>query len=372
MVDLGARLRSIRDAAGLSLSAVASRTHYSKALLGHLETGRRTVRPDHVAAYARALDVPVDVFYDPTGDPLRVAHEWLVSDDPVIESGRTGRRVGERLATELEHRVVELRHLDDVIGGGDLVPLVRTELAAARRMTREASYSAATGRRLLRTVGELSQLAGWVAGDAGNHIEAQQTYLAGVSAARAADDRALTAQLLSSLAYQMSNVGDPVDAALLARSALIGARQASPMVRVLLWERVAWACARAQDLAGCRRALDAHTERSPGVAEPEWVYWLDRREIDIMAARCMIELGQPLRAEPLLVTALADYEPGHAREVGLYLTWLAESYVRSGVLDAARGTLDTAQHTATAVNSARLHHRIREVANLLDVHPHSR
>ncbi|WP_280491071.1 helix-turn-helix domain-containing protein [Nocardia asiatica] len=37
----GVLLRAARETAGLSVSALASRTHYSKALLGLLETGRR-------------------------------------------------------------------------------------------------------------------------------------------------------------------------------------------------------------------------------------------------------------------------------------------------------------------------------------------
>jgi hypothetical protein len=38
-------------------------SHYSKALLGHLETGQRAVKPEHVTAYAQALDVPISRFY---------------------------------------------------------------------------------------------------------------------------------------------------------------------------------------------------------------------------------------------------------------------------------------------------------------------
>ncbi|WP_372452664.1 helix-turn-helix domain-containing protein [Pseudonocardia nigra] len=37
--DLGHRLRSARVDAGMSLQALAARAHYSKSLLGHLETG---------------------------------------------------------------------------------------------------------------------------------------------------------------------------------------------------------------------------------------------------------------------------------------------------------------------------------------------
>jgi transcriptional regulator with XRE-family HTH domain len=367
--DLGANLRAAREEAGVSLAAVAARTHYSKALLGHLETGYRAVKPENVAAYSRALGVSIEHLCGPSDDPLRVAHEWLVADAPVTVHSSAGRRVGASLAADLEGRVIELRHLDDVIGGTDLFPLVRKELADAHSVVREASYSDETGRRLLTVVGELAQLAGWVASDAGQYVEAERVYLSGVTAAMAAGDHVLAGQLLSSLSYQIANVGDPADAALLARSAVTGARTATPTVRALLLERVAWASARARDRDGARRALDgvddSYSDRSPGIEEPEWVYWLDRKEIDVMAGRCLIELGDPMSAEPLLANAIAGYAPEHAREVALYRTWLAESYARAGMLDAAQSTISRARTAANKVNSARLERRVLEVERLL-------
>lgn len=121
MTDLGEALRASREEAGVSLAAMAARTHYSKQLLGLLETGKRTIKPEHVEAYSRALNVPIEMLQGPTDDPLRVAHEWLVSDSPTVVQLRSGRRVGAMLLGELETRVIELRHLDDVIGGGDPV-----------------------------------------------------------------------------------------------------------------------------------------------------------------------------------------------------------------------------------------------------------
>ncbi len=260
-------------------------------------------------------------------------------------------------------------HLDDVIGGGDLFPVVSKELSEVHGVVRSASYAEKVGWRLLTVVGELAQLAGWVASDAGRYTEAQRIYLDGVFAAQSADDRPLAAQLLSSLSYQVANVGKAHDAALLARSAVKGAGGASPVVRALLWERVAWASARSRDYAGTRHALDAVDDtfenRSPGVIEPEWVYWLDRSEIDVMAGRCLIELGSPHAAEPLLTNAIDSYDTDHAREVALYLSWLAEAYARAGTVDAARDTLARARRTARGINSARLNLRINQVGSLL-------
>ncbi|MFE3171823.1 helix-turn-helix domain-containing protein [Amycolatopsis sp. NPDC059090] len=369
MVELGQRLRAAREAAGVSLSAMAVKTHYTKPYLSLLENGKRTVRPEHVTAYSRALNVSADALYGPPQDPLRVAHEWLVADTPAAMHQASGRRVGESLTSEIERRVIDLRCLDDTVGGGDLLPIVHRELAGTTEIVKFGSYSEGIGKRLLVAIGELSQLVGWVASDAGHCQEAQRVYLRGVSAARDADDQTLAGQLLSSLAYQMTNVGNPVDAALLAKTAVKGAERATPVARALLLERVAWAYAKARDSVAARRTLDAvddaYEARSAGVKEPEWVYWLNRDEIDVMAGRCFIEIGQPAEAAPLLTRAIGRYEATHAREVALYQTWLAESYARAGFLDAAREVIQEARASSTGINSLRLTRRVEEIEQLV-------
>ncbi|GAB3696035.1 helix-turn-helix domain-containing protein [Saccharopolyspora tripterygii] len=355
----GADLRAAREAAGVSLCGLARRTHFAKSYLSMVETGKRPVAPDVADAYEQVLGVPLR---PAPADPVRVAHEWLVGESPMVVQVRAGRRVGAELATELERRVVELRHLDDVVACRDLLPAVSRELADAGELVRSASFSEPVGRRLFTAVGELAQLAGWIASDAGRHAEAQRFYVSGVGAAGEASDRVLGAQLLSSLSYQVANVCDPRDAVLLARTAALGAEGATPVVRALFLERVAWASVRAADVTGTWRALEAVDEayerRGGSGSEPEWVYWLDRSEIDVMAGRCMIELGRPADAEPLLARAIAHYPPDHAREVALYLSWLAESHARAGDLDAARDALDRAQRHAEIMPSARTEARL--------------
>lgn len=361
----GARLRAAREDACISLGALSARTHYSKSLLSQLENGHRTVLPEHVTAYSCALNISRETLQATQTDAVRAALEWLVAESATICHTKAGRRVGSGLADMLETRVVALRHLDDSVGGRELYPIVRKELVDAQKVVNEASYTEPIGRRLRVVVGELAQLAGWVASDAGHHAEAQHVYLEGVSAATDGGDQPLGAQLLSSLSYQIANVGDPATALLLARTAAKGARDASPVVRALLLERVAWASARNRDSDSTRRALDAvddaYEERSPGIVEPEWVYWLNRDEIDVMAGRCFVELGDPGRAEPLLARAIEGYPAEHAREIAFYQTWLAQAYARIGDLDAARTTIALARRAADRANSSRLDARVSEV-----------
>jgi transcriptional regulator with XRE-family HTH domain len=362
--DLGAQLRAARRNAGHSLAAMAALTHFSKPYLGHIETGRRLATPEVIERYEQVLGVPIGVPLD----PVRVTHEWLLNQ-PLTDRLHAGRRIGADTVRALEDRVVELRHLDDTVGSRHLLPVVRAELDAAAQLSRDGVYPDRLGIRLLTAVAELSQLAGWIASDAGHYRHAQQLYLSGVTAAQDAGDRALGAQLLSSLAYQITNIGSREDGLLIARSAVTAATDATPVVRALLLERLAWAAARCHDIDTTRRTLDAvddaYEQRSPGIAEPEWVYWLDRNEIDVMAARCHIQLGTPDTAEPLLRRALAGYDHSHARETALYQTWLAEGHARTGNLDAARDTLEGIDTTAVDEGSVRLHRRITAVEHLI-------
>ncbi|TLF76850.1 helix-turn-helix domain-containing protein [Nocardia cyriacigeorgica] len=368
-ISTGRALRAAREAAGIGLREFARRTHWSAAYLSQIERSQRPISEEIRMAYRRMLPAVPDSFgrHD---DPLRVAHEWLVTDPRLDEHLAPGRQVGAGLAAEMERRVVELRRLDDVVGGAALHPVVRCDLDAARSVVRDGTYTSDIKRRLLRVVAELSQLAGWVYSDAGRYAEAQHAYLDGVTAATEAGDRPLAGQLLSTLAYQMTNTGDARDAALLARTALRGAStDAPPVVRALLGERVAWAAAKAADPEGARRALDAvddeYDRRSPGDDEPDWVYWLNRDEIDVMRARCAVQLGNSVEAETLLTPAIERYPAGRKREATLYRSWLAEAYARGGQPAAAHETLEAVRADAAELNSVRLHRRVAEVEAIL-------
>jgi transcriptional regulator with XRE-family HTH domain len=312
----------------------------------------------------------------PAPSPERMAHEWLITEPPQVYEVRAGRRIGAGLVAEIGARAGQLRRLDDFVGGEDLRQVAGAELAATAGLLREASYRERDGRRLLAAFADLCQIGGWIASDAGEHAVAERRYLTGVRAAFAAGDKALAANLLSSLSYQAANLGDARQAVTLARSACTGAgREATPLMRALLAERAAWAHARlpgGQGSGACERALgaadDAYGEHAPGVAEPPSVYWLDRGEMDVMAGRCYTELARPLRAEPLLVAVLARYDDVHAREKALYQTWLAETYLHAHELDQAAAAAASALDLSLRVHSARSRSRVQHVRGRLRPH----
>jgi hypothetical protein len=118
------------------------------------------------------------------------------------------------------------------------------------------------------------------------------------------------------------------------------------------------------DEDGTWRTLDdAYAQRRK--QEPEWVWWLNRNEIDVMAGRCLTELGRPREAESLLSAVIANYPAEHARVVALCLSRLAQSDVRTGDLDAAREVLGHARRYAASMPSPRAEERIAAVERLL-------
>lgn len=276
-------------------------------------------------------------------DPLRVAHQWPIDDVPEL-AGRD----------DVSRRVVELRRMDDTMPGSKLLPFVLEEVKTCR---------------CPRLSAELYQLAGWIVSDLGQRDRARSLYMTGVEAARQAGDRALAAQLLSCLAYQDASAARSHDALLLARTAAKGAEGAvPPLAEALFKERVAWSAARVGAADVAKRSLEevesAYSRHVSGTTEaPDWTYWLDRAEIDVMASRCMIELGKPGDAAPLLKRAVDNYPPEHSREIALYLTWLAEGYARVGDLDAAESTLH--QAAELHVESDRIGSRLEHVSQLM-------
>lgn len=403
METFGQALRRFRGR--LSVREVARRAHLDAGHLSRIENGKRPPSPELALALDQALDargalvallvgeraepwhldagrwLPTDserlaaelVAERPTAEnAVRLAHQWLIAEPPQLAALRAGRRIGRRAVEQVEARVHQLRLLDDHVGGADTHAMVTAELAATTDLLRAGAYSEDVGRRLLVAVGELCQLAGWTLSDAGAHARAEAVYLLGVRAAHAGGDVAGAANNLSSLAYQVANVGDPREAVTLARSALVGANgAATATTRALLTERVAWAEARAGDARDAERALSAvetEYEQRGSDDDPIWTYWLDEGEIEIMAGRVWTQLARPLRAVPVLERATAGYGDDTGRETSLYLTWLAESLLLAKEVDRAADAVTRALRLSRNAGSARADDRVAELRRQLRPH----
>lgn len=291
----------------------------------------------------------------------------LAASLPPVDMPTFGRGFGIAQASQLVERTARLRRLDDLLGGADTYQLYASELAATTRLTEEASYTSSTGRALLAVVAEQAQLAGWAAFDSGMQAEARQHYLTSLAAAKEAEDAALTGNSLAFLAYQMVSISTP-NVGVATASYETAHRSASPRVQALLLERLAWTYAvagRAQDTMIALARADEALHGRDGGPEPDWVFWVDETEMQIMAGRCWTELHRPLRAVPILETVLAGYDDTHARDKALYLTWLATAYLDAGELEQAATTTGRVLDLATGVASVRPAARIDKLLRRL-------
>ncbi|MFC1418868.1 helix-turn-helix domain-containing protein [Streptacidiphilus cavernicola] len=356
--SIGDVVRRLRRAKGWSQQRLAEvvntltpwEAHLARNDVSRWETGRRVPR-EYLPHIATALDVPRELLEEARAVPVLAPEppaptvaDFLPEGDPLAAlATRDGKQVGAGQVTDLAGRVHGLRLADDVVYGRDLIiPAVR-ELKAAVKLYQEGTHTEAVGRELLRAIGELAQIAGWIASDAGQHAEAERIYRLGISAAHAAGDGVLAGNVAGSLAYQWSNTGQTADAVSLARAALDSAgADAPPKARALYLDRVAWAHTRAGQ---ARPAMDALSQASEALAAedhgepaPGYLYWVDGGELQVMEARVFTELHKPLRAVPLLSDVLGRYDASHARELALYLSWLAVAYADANEPEAAAGT----------------------------------
>jgi len=301
-----------------------------------------------------------------------LAHEWLSADKPQLIELDAGRHVGDSLIATIEQRVIQLRRTDDFISGRTSHALVREEIKATTNLLNEAALTENQAGRVLTAAGELFQLAAWVAADAGLYRDAARYAERGVLAAHAAGNAPLVANVISTFSYQLANIGNPRQAALLARTAYAGARhESTATTKALLLERVAWADARSGEFASCEHTLglvESNFSRARPEDDPDWVYWLDREEMDVMAGRCYTELKRPDKAKPLLQDAISGYSDARVRENTLYLSWLAEDHVLLGEIDAASAIATQILELKSRANSARTEERLRYLASLLRGH----
>lgn len=393
--DFGTVFRLARSEAGISYSKIAAECDIKPERVGTLARGDGNVTSfEKITAIADALRIP--------GHMLGLAsRHWEARAQPAPSNTKDGNDVrrrqflqassgaglavtlpdltqptsGERLGRDepdrLRRRTARLRQLDNVLGGGDTYRVYLGEYQKTKARIRTASYTEETGRGLLSVLAEQAQQAGWAAFDGGLEADAAGLYRDSYQAATEAGDTDLAGNALAFLAYQTVSGDRRSGVEIATRSCETIGPQAPAGVRALLYERKAWACAVAGLASQTEAALESAEAALDDVAsapQPDWVVWVDRTELQIMSGRCWAELNRPLRAVPLLETALARYDNNHARDKALYLSWLADAYMSAGEVEQAAGVSGRALELCHGVASVRPRQRLAPVLQRLSAH----
>ncbi|MBU3060299.1 helix-turn-helix domain-containing protein [Nocardia sp. NEAU-G5] len=338
----GARLRAAREAVGLSLSALATRTHFSKSLLGQLETGERRIRDEHVRAYSDALGIGSALFLEPA-DGTQAAAEWL---ERLAASD-----VGGDTLERLEMAVDDLASGYPTTPPADLLAEIRQYLGYAGRLM-DSRMTLGQHRRLLVTAGWLSLLASTCHIDLGELSAAAARGHLAWTLADEADHPEISAWCLETRAWQQLTDGKYEKAAKLSRSAQeIAPTGSSAFIQATAQE--GRAMARLGDRTGTYSALRRVARLVSGLGlpdRPEHHFRYDPAKSDAYVATTLSWLGDP-GAESYARHVLADLESAKTTRPRR----IASANLDLGLALVAAGKPDEAADAAlTAVTSGRL------------------
>lgn len=312
-------LAARRKAVGLTQEALADILRVERSTVARWEQGSATPRPWYRPRLADALNLTPDELAPLLDDdvvPTRSEHSG--EREPVGPwDGESLRTPGEPADADYvesiranAHRLIDL---DTSYGGDDLARLATRAFRSAYERLASGLYVPNTEHDLQAAVGELGQVAGWIAYDADQQRLSRQLTNEALLHSRLAGDRAMELFELGQLAMQAVQLGRPAEALRIADE-VIDSQPLSSRVAAVFRIRRARALGQAGD---CARALSEH-DRARAIltngataADPAWTWWVDDAELAWHRAMTLADLGRSAPALDLFQTA-HDLRPADA------------------------------------------------------------
>jgi hypothetical protein len=300
------------------------------------------------------------------------ALRWLTSPEAAPPESDGPVRVGRADIDAIRELTQSYREMDNRLGGGRLRSVVVSYLDDhVSRLLLRGSYREVTGRQLAAACGELSQLAGWVAYDSGEHGLAQRYLTQALAYARHAADHALGAEILAAQAHQASYLGRPDDAIDLARAAQLGAlRRGSATLLTECLVAEAHGHAARNDAQACGTALAAAErtyDRATREDDPAWLAYFDEAYLAARMAQCFRDLGEAGHAARYARRSL-DMDGRYVRGRAFNLALLATAHASEGEPEHACAMGRQALDLTVRLTSARSVGYVRDLVRRLRPH----
>ncbi|MBV9022669.1 MAG: helix-turn-helix domain-containing protein [Streptomycetaceae bacterium] len=400
--ELGAALRSLRTARGLSQARLGALVHSSPDLVRRVETTERFPTRELIEACDRELQADgaltelwraadeerrrsspagarvtgsVPARFNPDASERLIA-DWLADDgrsaDPATQTGRLW--VTEEDVAVAEGLLTMFRQLDHAHGAGpfaaQLATYIDTELTAL--LSRPAADPEVTRSRARVATGFL-ELAGYQAVDSGRPGWAQSYYRRALALTSTAPDRAYGAYLVAAnLGHLALHCDHPQTALRWAQAARSSAgTAASPATRAAIIAVNARAHARmGQEQEATALLLQAEQllETSVPGDEPPWIAYFTRAYLADEMAHCLHDLGRAPAARSHVTDALDGVGRDRVRRLAIDAALLAATWLRSGDLDQACAVGQEAVEYAARTSSGRCVDRIARLLADLAAH----
>lgn len=339
----GHRLRHWREVHGLSQAGLGRRLGYDDSLISRIENARRWPPPGLAARADDLLRTGGEL--TELWQSVRREREHLGALGPLATGGATATARPDAAAVDVQrHLLAVYRTALGLVGGEDLTAVLEHHARTLAGWRPDA--------RVLSLAARYAELAGWAHFDGGRPARALAWYGRGLAWARAADDRAAGADLLTRQSTVHWWSGDPATALALAGAARSAALLLPARPGVQAWAALAEAHAhgRAGAPTHALRAL-ADAERLTGTAlragDPS--PWLARAHLVLTVAHgtchrdLAARLGSPSHARTAtahLGAALTRLPPStRPHDHALVAARLATAHAHAGDPEAATALL---------------------------------
>ena len=326
----GARLKAVRMAAGLSLSEMSARTHYSRSYLSNVENERKATTLEIVRSYEKVLGV----------DLADGASTRFQPDHGVDRPARTD-YADEHCLKSIKDHVQEIVALDNRFGGGDLVGLSLRFFRSVHDQLGAGAYDPALERELHAAAGELAEVCGWLAYDAEEHDLVRRMNQESLYFTRLAGDVDLELLTLQNMSMHTAAQGRPREALRIVRSVLEGNYELSSRLRALFLMRKARVLAQCGDGGALALVPQVRSLFAEGVAnaDPSWAWWVDERELDWHEAMMRRDLKLEGNGVELFEQSVARIPAAEVRSQYVHRAHLLQAQVDNRSWSAAERTV---------------------------------
>ncbi len=262
------------------------------------------------------------------------------------------------------------RAADLQVGGGHLYATVVSYLQTA--LAPRLFGTVAAGPMVFTAASGLTEMAGWMAHDAGRDASAGQHFTQALNLATAGDDAQLRVHILASMSHLALHQGQPEQAIRFARQgqeALGAIRAPGLAAQMLAMEARGLAALPQPEPAACGRALlqaEQALDEEPGEQPSAWISRFDEGSLASEAARCLRQLGQ-LNAAARQAERIIEVRPGsHARSRAFGQLLLASVLTVQGEPEQACSLAQEVLDATQPLSSYLVLQQLRELAGLLE------
>jgi hypothetical protein len=365
----------------LSQELVANWLGLTQTQLSRLESGPPITDLDRLISWARILGIPSHLLWFKLPEDRRSAAEtrrppdppaapslpsWVPMSLPPLTGAVPGVGGDYDMAT-----MQSFRAADRQVGGGHLYATVLSYLQTSLAPRLFGGQDASEGNSVFTVAGGFTEMAGWMAHDAGHDVRAKQHFRRSLDLSQMGGDRQLRAHVYASLSHLYLHLDEPRQAIKFAQQGhtALAKRPPAPSLSARLLAMEARGLAALDEATACARQLlkaERTLQQSEADEPSPWVGPFDAGSLASEAARCLHQLGQLDEAERHARRVIQLRAGSHIRSRAFGQLLLVSILIARGELEEACTLAFDVLHATQALSSHVVTRQLQELHTLLE------